>query len=154
MVTVFKETQKFTQWWIWLLMILIVSSTILPPIYYGNMNSEFILSTIVVVGVILLFLFWKQITIIDQQKVQLRVVPFINRSYSWSDIEEAQVIKYGFVGGWGIRYSGRYGWVYNVKGSEGLFLKLKNGNTLVIGTQEKEILKTYLENRNKTKETL
>lgn len=51
-----------------------------------------------------------------------------------------KVINYGFVGGWGIRLWTKYGTVYNVSGNKGLFIKLKNGKTMVIGTQKSQEL--------------
>ena len=56
------------------------------------------------------------------------------------DIEEAELIKYGFVG-YGIRLSIKYGSVYNVKGDKGLRITLKNGKKYLIGTQTPDNLK-------------
>src|SRR5690554_7570605 len=50
------------------------------------------------------------------------------------------LFRSGFVGGWGIRFTMKYGTVYNIKGNKGLFVKLKNGKTFIVGTQKPEEL--------------
>jgi len=46
----------------------------------------------------------------------------------------------GEYGGWGFRYG-----AYNIKGSQGLQLKFKNGKMLLIGTQRPEELQKVLD---------
>ncbi|TDS57530.1 hypothetical protein [Myroides indicus] len=66
--------------------------------------------------------------------------PVLKHTFSFSEIETYKIINYGFVDGWGIRFTMKYRTVYNIKGNKGLFIKLKNGKTFVIGTQKpKEI---------------
>lgn len=71
--------------------------------------------------------------------------PFANKVTPWAEIENAEVVNYGFVGGWGVRLGTRYGTVYNVKGNKGLAVQLKSGKKYLIGTQKPEELMTFLE---------
>ena len=51
-------------------------------------------------------------------------------------MRHAEVIDYGFVGGYGIRKTKKYGTIYNTSGSKGIKLTLKSGEILVIGIQD------------------
>ncbi|MGK7390468.1 MAG: hypothetical protein ACNS60_08955 [Candidatus Cyclobacteriaceae bacterium M2_1C_046] len=77
----------------------------------------------------------------------MRFIPFVYKSIKWKDIEQAEVINYGFIGGWGIRFGSKYGVLYNIKGNKGLHIKLKNGDQLVVGTQKEDELKDALKLR-------
>jgi len=72
-----------------------------------------------------------------------RFFPF-QRSFhkiSISDIKTYEVRTYRPImeyGGWGIRYSLRYGKAYNVSGNLGIQLVLKNGSKILFGSQKPE----------------
>ncbi|SFT37578.1 hypothetical protein SAMN05216474_0195 [Lishizhenia tianjinensis] len=147
MNTTFKETQKFTQLWIWVIL-LAVGGIMTYQFVWGNNQSqfrmdEFLVSVVVIFLVILLFLVWKQSTEISEKGIKIQVFPFFTKNYKWEDIAECQVIKYGFVG-WGIRFAPAYGWVYNIKGNKGLRLVFINGKKRLIGTQKAEELQEFL----------
>lgn len=150
----FLEKQKFTQWWIWILLI----STTLIPIYgiyqqifqgepFGDKpasNLELI-GVVVLMGVLLGFFWSIQLTTeINEEGIRVKFFPFTNRFIKWADIQSAQVVNYGFVGGWGIRLGTKYGTVYNTSGNTGLALTLKNGKKLCIGTLKEEELKNVI----------
>jgi len=63
-------------------------------------------------------------TTIDSEKISVKHLLFVKKRFKWEDIKSAEIVKYGFVG-YGIRISLNHGTVYNVKGNQGLFLKLK-----------------------------
>ena len=84
-------------------------------------------------------------TEIDEKEIRFKMFPFVNKTVSWDSIKSAEVINYGFVGGWGIRLFTKYGTVYNVSGKIGLALQLKNGKKLVIGTQKEDQLKQIVQ---------
>ena len=42
-------------------------------------------------------------------------IPFVKKRIKWTEIKKAEVVNYGFVGGWGIRLSIEYGTVYNIR---------------------------------------
>lgn len=83
-------------------------------------------------------------TLINEQGVAYRWVPF-NRTLKiipWENISRAEIITYGFVGR-GMRASKGLK-IYSFKGDQGLELLLKNGNRIVIGTQNVRELSVYL----------
>ncbi|MGV9003920.1 hypothetical protein [Flavobacterium sp.] len=145
MTIAFKEQQKFTQWWLWLLILILILLPVIeevqPLLTKNSITQEpFSLSGIIsyyvfVLAVIGMFLLMRLKTEIDQDKIQFSFVPFIKKQIKWNDIKTAQIVNYGFVGGWGIRFRTKYGTIYNIKGNKGLAIELHNGKKLVIGTQ-------------------
>ena len=146
----FKEVQKFTQWWLWMLIGLVAVSLTSITIYQLYLGHPFthnpvgfsILASGSFIALILLITFssLKMITEVDRDGIRVKYAPFINKKFYWEDIDNAKVLDYGFVGGWGVRLFTKYGTVYNVKGSEGLYIILKNGKKFVIGSQRPDEL--------------
>jgi hypothetical protein len=155
----FTEIQRFNQWWIWLLL----AGLFLIPFY--SIYKEFIKTTkselsafdnpgwiIMTFAIAMLILFMTSLrltTSIDEDKIHIRFSPLTSKTFEWNDIKSAELIKYGFVGGWGIRLWTKYGTVYNVKGDMGLAIHMKNGKKYVIGTQKVEELSNYLKSIGK-----
>ncbi len=150
----FKEEQRFTQWWIWAILIPIGA---LPAIGiyqqfilkqpFGDKpmtDTGFLFFSVFIYGLIGLFLSFKLKTTVDKTGIHVHFYPILKRSVSWVDIKSIAVLNYGFVSGWGIRYWTRYGTVYNIKGKMGLAIELKNGVKFLIGTQKHEELDTVV----------
>jgi hypothetical protein len=139
---VFTETQRFTQWWLWavnLMVFFLVSITLFSVLNKENTGmsvSWMIFIWILTMLIAVLFWVMRLETRIDRAGVYMKYIPFLSRSYRWEDIQSFEVINYGFVGGWGIRLGTKYGTVYNVKGNKGLYIQLKNGKRVCIGTQK------------------
>lgn len=133
---VFRESQKFTQWWLWLMLL-----SIGALLFYAAPAN---LGALILLVISLLFLFMRLITKVDEEGVRFNFFPFVKRAYSWNDIASARIVDYGFVGGWGIRLFTSYGTVYNVKGRKGLAVELKNGKKFCLGTQRPEELQKTL----------
>lgn len=149
MKVAFVEEQKFTQWWLWLLLFAITAVPLFAFIEGGTLPSA---TFVIVMGlIIVLFGILKLKTRIDKECISMIYFPFIKKSVGWDQISEASVIDYGFVGGWGIRVWTKYGTVYNVRGKIGLLLKLKNGKSFVIGTQKEAELRDALKMLEKIK---
>ncbi len=148
----FTETQRFSKW-LWFLLIAIA---IIP--FYG-MVQQFVFHKpfgtnpmpnigLVVLGIAMLgflYFFWimKLETLINDKGIHMKFVPFVTKDILWSEIEGVDIIHYGFVG-YGIRLGSTYGTVYNTKGTKGLWVRLKNGNQFVIGTQQESELRKLL----------
>lgn len=142
----FTETQRFRQWWLWVLMV--VSVLPIPAMWvveYGEGKEldhwELIAVSVVPLLVLLLFFVMKLTTRIDSTGIHYRFFPFHfkERTIAWDDIDNAHVRKYkpiGEYGGWGLRYGFKYGRAINVSGDMGLQLVLKNGKKVLIGTQK------------------
>jgi hypothetical protein len=139
----FKETQRFTQWWLWLVLVgswvvLIYSLATVQP----QTTIAYFISF--VVGMLLPILFWQMrlMTRITEEGIYVRFVPFHFKEqfYPWESIESAQVRTYSPLmeyGGWGIKYGfNGQGKVFNVAGNQGLQLVFKSGEKLLIGTQK------------------
>ena len=150
----FSERQKFTQWWLWAILIPIM----LWPLWIiythtpgdgpnGHEDLSYLESTILallIVGITGMTALLELRTEIDDQEIRIHFFPFLKKTFLWRDISKAEVINYGFVGGWGIRLWTKYGTVYNVKGKHGMAIILNNGKKYVIGTQKTEELKRVI----------
>ncbi len=137
----YQESQRFTQWWLWLFLIAI---GILPFIgFYHDwnqgqnpfLNIELLLFALCTWGLVCLFFILKLKTTISHTHIHIRFVPFLTKNIPLHHIKSARILNYGFVGGWGIRYSTTHGTVYNTSGKIGLALVLRDNSKLVIGTQ-------------------
>lgn len=151
---VFKEKQRFTQWWLWALL-LVIMLTFVIGIYnqlilgepYGNeplSDVGLIVVSIFFFGMIVLLILIRLTTELTETELKMKFYPFISKRIPWSEVENAVVINYGFVGGWGIRLGSSYGTVYNIKGLTGLSITLKNDEKFIIGTQKSAELKQFM----------
>jgi hypothetical protein len=162
----FNEEQKFTQKWLWFI---IISSGLFVVILFGygmikqvflgmqfgdNPASNnlliglFIFVFLLFCGIIWLFSTSKLITRINKLVIEYRFIPYHSKfkSISWSNVEKAEVKKYNPLldyGGWGIRY-GSSGKAFNVGGNIGLKITLKTGKQILIGTQKETELNEFL----------
>lgn len=158
---VFKETQRFTQPWLIVLMTvsLVVPIAVLGQAFQkGEMSLQAFLITLFVIalsgGIIFIF---KLTTRIDEKGIHYQFFPFHlkMRLINWSEIKKAHVRTYdpiGEYGGWGLK--GGYFWrkekgiAINVKGDVGIQLELKDDKKILIGTQKteeaKQVLRKYI----------
>lgn len=154
----FQEVQKFTQWWLWLLLLGLPAFLLydfLSPIFKENLSAHgnfsiglifsktFLFSFVVLLLVLVLFLVMKLKTTVSQDSLSIQYFPFLSKTWKWDQVKEAYLINYGFVG-YGIRLWTKYGTVYNVIGNKGLVITLKNGSRYLIGTQKPDELEILL----------
>ena len=156
----FSEKQKFTQWWLWLLLwgmnsifLYGIYQQVLLGIPYGDhpMSNAGLWLTF---GLMLLLslLFWiaKLETNITKECIYVRLFPFQikYRSILWSNVHKAYIRTYSPIkeyGGWGIRVGlSENGQAYNVSGNVGLQIEYTNGNKLLIGTQKAAALEKVI----------
>lgn len=158
---VFEENQRFTQWWLWMILILTnipfiwgIYRQMIQGIPFGDKpmsNTGLLVVETLVLLLTISFLFLKLETKIDTDGIEVRFFPFTLKAlrYSWDEISEAYVRTYAPIlefGGWGLRYgffSGK-GKALNVSGNQGLQLILKNGKKLLIGTNKEAELSEVL----------
>ncbi len=146
----FKEKQKFTQWWLWLILLSVaifsvwgVYKQFILGEKFGNNpmpNFGFLVFLVFLFFIIGLVFFMRLKTEIDQNEIRVNFFPFVKKNFKWNDIKKAEVLNYGFVGGWGIRLWTKYGTAYNTKGNKGLAIELFNGKKYLIGTQKENEL--------------
>ncbi|WP_297765486.1 hypothetical protein [uncultured Muriicola sp.] len=142
---IFEEDQRFTQLWLWLLMggmLLIpiygiVQQIVLKEPFGDNPMSDLGLIIFFIAMLALCGFFWmiRLQTTITKDEITINFPPLAKKRILWSDVEQAQIVKYSPLIGYGVRIWTPHGTVYNVKGNRGLFLILKNGKKCMIGTQ-------------------
>ena len=154
---VFKEEQKFNQWWLKLLLgvLLIGTGLALYQSYkIGNEIGKTALGFGIILLVSLFFLVAQLRTKIDQHGITATFFPttFFTKSYSWAEVEKVYVRKYSAIteyGGWGVRgfFNAK---AYNTSGEMGIQIISKKGERFLIGTQKpneaKKVITRYLKN--------
>jgi len=160
--TSFSETQKFDQWWVWAIVLLLPlvflfflikewDSFDFRSSYMGAKEWFFILIFILTIVSSFFLRLLNLQTRIDEKGISVRFFP-IHRKFKfipWNQIQQAYIRKYSPImeyGGWGLRFSHK-GTAYNVKGNMGLQLKIEKGGrtkSLLIGTQKPERMQRVL----------
>jgi len=155
MTTLFSENQRFTQWWLWL----ILAGILFIPTY-GLINQNFLGNPVgdnpstdagmiayflTSLAVVIFFVLMNLITEINEVHIYIKFYPLFTKTLEWKDIHSARIVDYGFAGGWGIRLGTPYGTLYNVKGSKGLAIEMKNGKKYCIGTQKPEEMQAVVD---------
>ncbi len=131
----FFERQKFTQWWLW--MILFISLAL--PIAADVQNTPILFFIIAFLILLLVYLMQLRVSV-NSDGIYYQFFPFHLKVYhiKTADIEKIQAVTYSPIkdyGGWGIRrvYKGK---AYNIKGNKGVRVELKNGNHILFGSQK------------------
>lgn len=151
----FLEIQRYRKWWMYLIVIGILvlpvisiyQQIILGRPFGNNPIPDGLLIGFAIFMILLATLF---VTIylkteVGWDGITFQYAPFFKKQILWSQIQSAEIIDYGFLGGWGFRFSKKYGTVFNVSGRIGLSIVLTNNQKLVIGTQRPEALKQVLQ---------
>lgn len=155
----FIENQRFSQWWLWLLLMVVISNLV-REFLNGTAEEKDALffSALTLTLTSVLFGIMKLETTIDSEGIAVRFFPFHlkKKQFYWDQLENCYLRSYNPIleyGGWGIRktFSGK-GTAYNVKGKVGLQLVFQNGDRLLIGTQKAPELQAFLKNINQYKE--
>jgi hypothetical protein len=157
----FKEEQRFTQIWIWMLLIALsglwvwqLVQQVFMGIPFGNKptsNLAVILTGIFPVLTIILFRLLTLETIINDEGVAYRFKPFQRKPklIKSTDIARYEVKTYSPLkdyGGWGIRYgSSKKGRAYNVRGNQGVLFEFNNGKRFLLGTQNPSEIRSALD---------
>ncbi len=160
----FREEQKFDQWWLWLIILVTGISVLIPfssgiytqiilgkpwgdkPTSDGVLIGTAIFALSIMVGINWLFIKIKLITEVRSDGVWFRFPPLLSK---WKCIRKEEIERYEIrkyrafweYGGYGIAQGIRkYGKAYNVCGNIGLQLYLFNGRKILIGTHKKQAL--------------
>ena len=156
----FRERQRFKQWWIWLLLIVInglflfgVFKQVVLSQQFGDkpMSDKGLLITSgVMLLLTLLFVVLRLETVIKIDGIYVRFFPLQLkfRHYTWKSLKGCYVRQYSPItdyGGWGIRIGlfGK-GKALNVSGTKGLQLEFVDGRKLLIGTNKANELEETL----------
>src|SRR5690606_19243117 len=97
----YKETQRFDQWWVWVLLLVVLLSTITPIIVLSSENGfdksyswALIFPLLLTLGVILLLYYLRLETTIDTKGIHYRFFPFPEKTIPWKEIEKCYVRQY------------------------------------------------------------
>lgn len=140
---VFNETQRFRQWWLFIVMIVAVIASAIP--FFSSLPAqEFEFTSIIApfftLAIFVLIFILRLETKINNTGISARFepLPIFRRNYKWEDMEECFVRTYAPVseyGGWGIRGFGKAK-AYNVSGNKGIQIITKNKERFLIGTEK------------------
>ena len=122
---------------------------VLPASAWGGIGIGIaiipLLGGIAVVLAIALVLFASLTVEIDAEHLRIRFgIGLIRKRFPLDQIDTCRSVKNSWLYGWGIRLT-PHGWLYNVSGLEAVELKMKNGKTYRIGTDEPEALTAALQ---------
>lgn len=157
----FKEEQRFNQAWVWVIaivpVIMVIAEFSIIFTQKDKVETSDLITMAIVLLVLLLTLFWlkkmRLVTSININEICFHYKALMRKPkvIDWNDIISTEVVKYDPLmeyGGWGIKYSFKRGWCYNVAGDYGLRIKLKNGKSILLGTQQPDELKRFLTDNN------
>ncbi|TRO65386.1 hypothetical protein [Christiangramia sabulilitoris] len=140
---VFKEEQAFRQWWLILILGILMLICAIPIVNWKaevQWNPWNFLAFSLMFLIALLFWTLRLKTRIDAYGITARFTPFnsFKRHYNWKEIENCYVREYAPIseyGGWGIRGFGK-AIAYNVSGNMGIQIVTTNGEKFLIGTNK------------------
>ena len=156
--TIFREVQRFTQPWLWALVIIAAGFAWFAFIYElfgslseGGEDGEIWITALVWVlvglGMPALFLFCRLVVEVRRDGLYYRYHPFHRRTHhiARDQIKTAAARTYRPIaeyGGWGLRGAWKKGGgsAYNVYGNRGLQLELANGKRILFGSQRADEL--------------
>jgi hypothetical protein len=81
----------------------------------------------------------------DCLAIRFGPLPLFRRRVRYDDIEQVEKGRSVFLDGWGIHYSVRGGWVWNIWGRDCVVVHLTGGRVLRIGTDDAENLISFLQ---------
>ena len=165
---VFKESQRFTQWWLKLINLAILGFLIYASYNWfvlnkgvSNVSETDVIGQITVISLmlfsmVLIYLFELKTTI-DEIGIHYQFLPInlSKKSIRWNTLKKCYVRTYNPLkeyGGWGYRMSFKNGNAINIKGNKGIQLEFDNGKKLLIGTQKQEEAKKVIQRYFKTKD--
>ena len=145
----FEENQKFTQWWLWVILLSF------PIISFGPFDENAVNINYVLIGFFIPFLFYLfELRLkVNAEGLHFQFFPFHFKLHiiKMADIEKFKAMEYSPLkeyGGWGIKY-GFKGKAYNVSGNKGVKIFLNNGTNIMFGSQKHLELVKALKNAHK-----
>ena len=158
----FSEQQRFTQKWLWVLLLIVYAvlfygliEQVFLGIPFGDRpmtNNKLIISNFCLILIGLFILSMQLKTEIREDGIYYQLFPFHfkMRKIAFDDIEKIYVRKYNPLmeyGGWGIRLGlfGK-GWAINISGNKGIQIEFKNKKKrkFLLGTQKPEEVEAVL----------
>lgn len=116
-----------------------------PPSYYSGTN--FATTAMMVLVLFILASFWTLQVMIDGKYLRIKFgYGIYQKKFLLNDIASTKIVRNHWYYGWGIRgWFWPKMWIYNVSGFDAVEIKLKNGKTYRVGTDEpKKLEQTIL----------
>ena len=151
--SVFREVQRFRQWWVLILVIFVagmgwfgfVQQIVLKKPIGNNPAPDSVMIVIwAVFGILFPIMFYslKLVTEVRSDGLHVLFFPlqFHTHKIAYEEIKKYEIRTYSAFkeyGGYGIRY-GVKGKAYNVGGKKGIQFEFQDGKKLLIGTQKPE----------------
>lgn len=144
MKIIFVENQRFTQWWLWVILISF------PIMAFGPFDDKSINYNHLLIGFalpVIFYLFQLRIKV-SSEGLHYQFFPFHLKYHmiKSEEIKKVQSLKYkplAEYGGWGIKY-GFKGKAYNTSGNLGVKVYLRNGTNILFGSQKHKDLEKAL----------
>jgi len=149
---VFHETQKFTQIWVWMLLLIPAAvllyktaAQIVFGVPWGNeppSNALLLFINAIWLTIVILFATVRLDTRIDKRGISYRFKPFhqSDRVIRRESISGYSVEEFSYMtmrGFHGIRFRPFHGgWTYTIRGNKWIKIDLQNGKRIFIGTQK------------------
>ena len=157
MKPLFEEKQRYTQWWLWL--IIVSASAVVMGLFINGLYVQLVLgvpwgdepmSDDALIGLslftiscmlLMLLIFFNAVLeiVVDKGSVSYRYFPILRK---WRRIEreniQAYELKTSYLRGYGIRYDLRGNKTISVKGTKGIEFTTHDGHRLLLGTQRPE----------------
>jgi len=155
----FREEQRFRQWWLWVLAVAPAATAWWPFIVQvaggrpiGRDPAPdwlvWIIWLAIGIGLPVFFAALSMVTEVFADSVVIRYRPLVRRTIALSEVVRVEARTYNAVkeyGGWGIKGWSRAKMVYNVSGNRGVELTLSDGRSVMIGSQRAEELAAVIE---------
>lgn len=158
---VLNESQRFTQWWLQLVNIILFGFLVYVAYkwfvlneFFGNVSPKDQSSQVVVIAATLLSIaliyIFRLKTTIDEIGIHYQFIPInlTKKTIRWIELKKCYVRTYNPIkefGGWGYRASFGKNKVVNIKGNKGIQLEFKDGKKLLIGTQKEAVAQKVIE---------
>ena len=136
MIYIYEENQKFTQWWLWVILLSFPIMSVGP----FDENETNVYHVLIGLAIPLLFYLIELRIKVNEDGLHYQFFPFHLKAHivKLEDIEKYKPMEYSPLkeyGGWGIKF-GFKGKAYNVSGNKGVKIYLKNGLNIMFGSQK------------------
>jgi hypothetical protein len=81
---------------------------------------------------------------LDRLVIRFGPVALFKRSVEYDQIESAEIGRTTVLDGWGIHWSLRGGWVWNIWGRDCVVIRFRDGGRLMVGTDDVDRLHRFL----------
>lgn len=103
----------------------------------------------VALAVVAFFAMSRLVVRVSAGALDLDFRPFVKRRIQLNDIASCEARTYHPIreyGGWGVRWGWKGGRAYNVRGNRGIQIVLRNGDSILVGSQRTEDLLSSVRN--------